>query len=130
MDVLLNNEEFIKCKRSVIIYLEVYCSQACAYCSRSWLSVLPGCHAVLALGSAWFGSAWISPEPVFFFAEAHLGSRCARPESTVPLPGGGPGDSPLEQGQDKTLCDIPGVYFSECPPPLRASDTFVLPKLP
>lgn len=53
-----------------------------------------------------------------------------RPESPVPLPRGGPGDCLVAQGQDKTLCDIPGVYFSGCPPPLRASNTFILPKLP
>lgn len=91
MDIPLNNEEFIKYKR--VIYLEVYCSQACAYSSWSWLceagkayslwswqcsqeldlmivrvfssihdSVIPTCHALLALGSARFGSARISPE--------------------------------------------------------------------
>jgi len=55
------------------------------------------------------------PQNLFLlFAGAHLGSRCPRPGSIVPLHGGGSGDSPLEQGQDRTLCDITGVYFSGC----------------
>lgn len=70
------------------------------------------------------------PQNLGYFAEAHLGSWLLRAVSTVPLLGGGPGDSPLEQDQGKALCDIPGVYFSGCPPPLRASETFLLPKLP
>lgn len=84
MDVPLNNEKFIKCKRVVIIYLECIvptlvltlheagfvtwqCNQELGLVilqvfSNITDSVVPVCHAVLALGSARFGSAWISPK--------------------------------------------------------------------
>lgn len=124
MDVRLNNEEFTNCKRSVIIYLvlfpgllfpkQAFCDSQVIMLCLLWAE--PGL-TVLTF-----------PQNLFrvFFAGAHLDSCCVRCESTVPLPRGGPGDSPPEQGQDKALCDIPGV----CPPPPRASDTFLLPKLP
>lgn len=126
MDVPLNNEEFIKCKRSVIIYLEAYCSQACAYCSQNRLSATPrsSCSACFGQNLVWLCSRFPRTcSGLFFlffvlflvFAEAHLDCCCMWCESTVPLPRGGPGDSPPEQGQDKALSD-PGV----CPPPLRA----------
>lgn len=83
MDIPLNNEKIIKCKKVVIIYLDVLFPGLCLLfmklalwlgsaikldlmilkiCSNINDSMVPACHAVLALGSARLGSAWISPK--------------------------------------------------------------------
>lgn len=82
-------------------------------------SVVPVHHAVLALGSARFGSAWISPK-VFqrhIWADDvwDLRPLCPCPEVAQEFP-------PLEQGQDKDPYSHPW-----CPPPLRTSNSFLLP---
>lgn len=141
MAILLNNEEFIKCKRLVFVYLQVCCSQAVLtlheagfvtwQCSQELDlmllkvfsnisdSVVPVHHAVLALGSARFGSAWISPK-VF---QRHIWADDVwdlRPLCHCPKVA--QGFHPLEQGQDKDPYSHPW-----CPPPLRTSNTFLLP---
>lgn len=116
MDVPLNYEEFIRCKRPVGV-------QKCIV-PRFVLTVpetgflwLSGHHTVLTLGSASFGSAWISPEPVFFFLQLCRGISGQPVHETqvhCALPGGVPGDS---QSRVRTklsvtslVCNSAGAY--------------------
>lgn len=106
MDVPLNNEEFIKWKRPVVIYLEVYCSQACAPCSEAGflrLQVVTQCSLWAQPGLALLGF----PQNLgifFFFCRGTSGQPVCETRTHCAPAGGGPGDSPQEWGQDRTLC--------------------------
>lgn len=103
MDVPLNNEEFIRCKR-LITYLEVCHSQACAFPGFLWLEVVVQCSLCAQPGLALLAFPQNLLVWVFFpeLVQRHIWATGAWVQSA--LCGGGPWDSPPEPGQHKTLC--------------------------
>lgn len=110
--------------QKICYYLfKVYCSQACAYCSRSRLSVTSrlSCSTRFGLSLVWLCSDFPRTCFFFFFWQRHIWAAGAwDPSPLCPCP-------EVAQGTphwSKTLCDIPGVYFSRCHHPAGLQTPF------
>lgn len=127
MDVSLSDDEFIKCKRSIFIYLEVCCSQDCAYCSPGWLFVTSRSSrsACFGLSLVWLCSD--SPEPLWFCRGTSGEWLCETRVHCAPAWEMAQRAPHWSRARAKLSMHIPGVYFSGCPPPLRAPHTFLVP---